>query len=224
GGTAGDDADDQLRGRPEGRGTFAGVEHAEAPGGPRADVDEASAPLEGRYGELDRAGDRFAFPVHGRRHRGVFAVDEIHDLERRGDVDALGSGITVLGETGIEILGRGHEGCRVAPKLDVDRGSGQRTQYEACACRSSSPSPCSAPVRAPPSRRRTPRPRRRAPRRLPRPLRASRPLQAPPPIAPRAARSSRATGRSPGARSRSPAATRWSCPDIRSRATSAWRS
>src|SRR2546425_9354392 len=52
------------------------------------------------------------------------------------------------GETGIEILGRGHEGCRVAPKLDVDRGSGQRTQYEACACRSSSPSPCSAPVRS----------------------------------------------------------------------------
>src|SRR5438445_560126 len=69
--------------------------------------------------------------VHRRRHGRIFHVDQVHDFERRRNVDALGAGIALLGEPRVAVVGRGagHEGCRMAPKLDVDPNSGQRAQF-----------------------------------------------------------------------------------------------
>src|SRR5881397_1871998 len=70
--------------------------------------------LEFRDHAVDGAGDVLA---HRLRYGGILGVDEIHDLERRGDVDALRPGIPLLGEARVEVFGRGnsHEWCRVAP-------------------------------------------------------------------------------------------------------------
>src|SRR5690349_25145355 len=70
--------------------------------------------------------------MDGGRDGRIFGVDQVDDFDRRPDVDTLGAGIPLLCEARIAIVGRsgsaGHEGGRVAPKLDVDPKSGQRAQ------------------------------------------------------------------------------------------------
>jgi hypothetical protein len=48
--------------------------------------------------------------VHGWSNQLVFGGDEIRDLEARGDVDALGPRIPLLGEAGILVVGSAHGG------------------------------------------------------------------------------------------------------------------
>src|SRR5207247_11306066 len=69
---------------------------------------------------------------HGRArpgHRRVLPVQEVDNFERRRHVDALSAGVALLGEPRVAVVGNGHEGCRMAPKLDIDPNSGQCAQF-----------------------------------------------------------------------------------------------
>src|SRR6266704_820463 len=127
-----DHAHDQLGRRAERRRALARVEHAEAAGGARAHVHQAPPLLKRGDHEIDRPGDVAAHGMHRLGHRGIFGVDQIHDLERRGDIDALRAGIPLLGEARIEVIRRrnGHHMVSGGPKLDVDPNSGQRAQFD----------------------------------------------------------------------------------------------
>src|SRR2546426_10964160 len=126
---AGDAPTDLSRRRAEGRRAFAGAEHAEATGGPGPDVDDPPAPTEGLHHEVDSAGQIAAHRPYRPGHGRVLRVQEVDDLERRRDVDALGAGVALLGEPRVAVVGNSHEGYRMAPKLDVDPNSGQRAQF-----------------------------------------------------------------------------------------------
>src|SRR4029077_10649469 len=99
------------------------------PGGAGAHVDEPPAPAEGVQHEVDGAGQLGAHRMYRARHGRIFRVQEVDDFERRRHVDALSAGVTLLGEPRVAVVGNGHEGCRMAPKLDVDPNSGQRAQF-----------------------------------------------------------------------------------------------
>src|SRR2546426_7539434 len=126
---AGDAPTDLSRRRAEGRRAFAGVEHAEATGGPGAAEVAPPAPTEGPHQGVDSAGQPAAHRLYRPGHGRVLRVQEVDDLERRRDVDALGAGVALLGEPRVAVVGNSHEGYRMAPKLDVDPNSGQRAQF-----------------------------------------------------------------------------------------------
>ncbi len=95
------------------------AEHAESPGRPGADVDEPPAALERGHHEIDRARQLGAHGPYGRRHGRILRVDQFDDLERGGDVDALGLGVALLGEPRVAEVGDGHDGGRMAPTFPL---------------------------------------------------------------------------------------------------------
>ncbi len=99
----------------EGRGALARVEHAEASGRSGAYVDEPPAALQRGHHQVDRAREFRADGPDRRRHRCILRVDQFDDLERGRDVDALGLGVTLLGEPRVAEVGDGHDGGRMAP-------------------------------------------------------------------------------------------------------------
>src|SRR5438093_322157 len=129
--SAGDHPHHHVGRRAERRRALTRVEHAEPPRGPGTHVDEPPAPAEGLHDEIEGAGQVGAHRVHRPCHGRVLRVQEVDDLERRRDVDALRARVALLGEPRVAVVGRraGHEGYRMAPKLDVDPNSGQRAQF-----------------------------------------------------------------------------------------------
>ena len=101
---AGDDADDHLRRRAEGRRALGRVEHAEPTAGSGADVEQPAARAEGRLDQIDGAGDLLARPGDGGGDGGVLGADEIDDLERGGGVDGGAAGIAPFGQARVEVV------------------------------------------------------------------------------------------------------------------------
>ena len=103
-----DNADDLARRRVERGWAFGGVEHAEPPRCPRADIYEPAASAKRLHEQVDPLGDPLALTADDARYRRIFGIHQVHDLETRCDVDSLGVAIALLGAAGIVKTGFGH--------------------------------------------------------------------------------------------------------------------
>ena len=99
---AGDDPLHHFRIGAECGRTFRRVEHTEAAGRSRADIEQAAAVAKGRHGAFNDARDRLAFFANGRGNGLVFGVYEINDLQRRREIDVGGARVPALGEPGVD--------------------------------------------------------------------------------------------------------------------------
>ena len=99
---AGDDALHHLGIGAVGGRALGRIEHAEASRRSGANVKETAARAERLLRLLDRARDRLALRCDGVGDGVVFSVDQIHDLERRREVDLGRARIAALGEAGID--------------------------------------------------------------------------------------------------------------------------
>ncbi len=68
---------------------FGGIEDAQTAGRAGADVDEPTTGLERGDDQVDGTGNLLALPLHHARNSRVLGIHDVHDLETRGDVDAL---------------------------------------------------------------------------------------------------------------------------------------
>src|SRR6185312_15198627 len=84
------------------RRTLRRVEHTEPTRGARTDIEEAAAGAKRRLGALDDARDRLALATDRGGNRLVLGVDQIDDLERRGEIDVRGARIPALGQPRVD--------------------------------------------------------------------------------------------------------------------------
>jgi hypothetical protein len=99
------------------------VEGGNAPAGPGADVDEASAPAEGGSNEIDRARDLRQGAGYGQRDSSIFSVDKAGNVERRFLIEVVGG---VVGLFGAELA---EHGFGFADWSQLVRLSGARYVY-----------------------------------------------------------------------------------------------
>jgi hypothetical protein len=106
----GDDALHQLRVHREGWRALAGIEHAQPPARPRADVEEPSAALEPFGDGIHRLRDARQLGLDRRSDLRILGVDDREHLQRGELIEALAGGIASLrGQLGeVGLVGRGH--------------------------------------------------------------------------------------------------------------------
>jgi hypothetical protein len=73
----------------------------------RPDVEEPTAGPERLFDITDSLGDLHALGGHGVGHKAILGVHDVHDLERRREVDLGGSRIALLGNARVEAWGHG---------------------------------------------------------------------------------------------------------------------
>ena len=110
----GDDALHHRRVRAKGGRALGGVEHAEAPGGAGTDVEQAMPGAEGRLHQRDGPRHGLALRRHRVGNRAVLRVHQVHDLQRRREIDVDATRVSSLGDPGIEHGAEGGEGVAVS--------------------------------------------------------------------------------------------------------------